>query len=224
MKNIPGQGLIKITLLFSSTLHFLFLGLPISRLFISRQVPQREKEFQVRIEVEKPPLLPKIDIMDEEKKLKEVIKESKPPEPELEPQPKQEKVAQESKPEPKEQIEEIMIEEPKPEPSKELIEIINPQEEATLRYQDMVKQRIESYRRYPDWAKKQGSEGIVYLTFIVLSNGVAKDINIIHTSCFDILNNEAVSTIKRANPFAPIPKNLNCSCLKIEVAVVFKLK
>ncbi|MCG2713958.1 MAG: energy transducer TonB [Candidatus Omnitrophica bacterium] len=180
--------------------HCLFLGMPGINI-ISRQ-DKKPEDMVVRIEIEKPPLLPKIDVMGEEKKLKEIVKEEELPEPE-----------------PEEQINEVMIE--KPEPPKEIIEVINPQEEAMLRYQDMVKQRIEETRRYPLWAKRQGIEGIVYISFTVLSNGSSQDIKIVRSSGSKILDEEAVETIKRANPFPPMPKEISVSFVHMEVSIVF---
>ncbi len=117
--------------------HCLFLGIPGGKILSSFQA-ERPQEITVRIEIEKPPLLPEIEVMGEEKKLKEVVKEPKQPEPELELQP-----------------EEIVMEQPIEEQSKEKIEVIDPAQEVMLRYQDMVKQKIESCRRYPAWAKEQ---------------------------------------------------------------------
>jgi protein TonB len=158
----------------------------------------------VRIEIEKPPLLPDIDVMGEEKKLKETVKEEKPPEPE-----------------PEEEIEEVIAE--RPEPPKEIVEVIDPQDDAILRYQDMVKRKIQVSRRYPPWAKKQGFEGIVHITFVVLSNGEVKDITVRHSSGFKILDREAIATIKRASPFPLIPKNIHRLSLQMDVSIVFKL-
>jgi len=104
------------------------------------------------------------------------------------------------------------------------VEVINPQKEAMLRYQDMVKQKIESCRRYPPWAKKQGIEGTVHLKFTILSTGAARDIKIIKSSSFNILNEEAISTIKRAQPFPPIPEEIKVSSLPMEVSIVFTLQ
>lgn len=186
--------------------HCLFLGMPgIS--MDSSQVNNPE-DMTVKIEIEKPSLLPRIDIMGEEKKFKEVIKKPKPPEPEPKPQPK----------------EEVVIEQPPKEPIEENIEVIDPAQEAMLRYQDMVKQRIEQVRRYPSWAKKQEIEGVVYLSFVVLLSGLSKDIKIIHSSGFKILDEEAVATIKRAHPFPPIPQEINQEFVLIEVAIIFKLE
>ncbi len=220
MRTISDQNLIKITFIFSLLVHCLFLSMP--GFNSNKPQPKNPEEISVQIEIEKPLLLPKIEVMGEEKKLKEIEKQEKlvEPNPESEPQPKEEKIVEELE----QQSEEVVVEEAKPEPPKEIVKVINPQEEAMLRYQDMIKQKIESHRKYPNWAKKQGFEGSVYLTFIVLSNGVAKNIKIIHSSGFDILDKEAISTVKRASPFKPIPEKFNCFSLRMGVALVFQLK
>ncbi|OIO34640.1 MAG: hypothetical protein AUJ70_00670 [Candidatus Omnitrophica bacterium CG1_02_40_15] len=183
--------------------HCLFLGMP--GMNIASHQDKQPEDVVVRVEIEKPPLLPKIDVMGEEKKLKEIVKEEKLPESE-----------------PEKQIEEVVIE--KPEPVQEIVEVINPESEAMLRYQDMVKQRIEEVRRYPSWAKRQGIEGIVYLSFTVLSNGLSQDIKIVRSSNSPILDKEAIETIKRANSFPPMPKEINTSFVQMEVSIVFTLK
>jgi len=185
--------------------HCLFLGVP--GIKVNSQNIDKPEDISIRIEIEKPALLPKIDLMREEKKLKEVIKEPKPPEPE-----------------PEAVSEEVVIEEPIKEPVKEDIEIIDPTLEAMLRYQDMVKQRIEETRRYPLWAKKQGIEGIIHVSFVVLSNGMSQDIKIIHSSGSRILDEETIATIKRANPFPPIPRKISDSSVQVEVSIVFALE
>ena len=248
MRNISDQDLIKITFFFSLLAHSLFLG--ISRFNLTKPQPKNPEEISVQIEIEKLPLLPKIDVIGEEKKLKEVVKEEKPPEPEfklepksqpeeekiveeleqqseevveeLKPQPEEEKIIEE--PQPKEQIEKEVVKQPQPEPPQEFVKVINPQEEAMLRYQDMVKQKIESCRRYPPWAKKQGFEGTVHIKFTILSTGFTKDIKIIKSSGFNILDKEAISTIKRAQPFPPIPEEMKVSSLTMEVSIVFTLQ
>ncbi len=198
---------IRTAFLISFVGHCLFLGMP--GISVRSTQLNKSEDITVKIEIEKPPLLPKIDVMGEEKKLKEIVEEPKPlePEPEFIPQP-----------------EEIVMEQVIEEPSKEKIEVINPAQEAMLRYQDMVKQRIEEVRRYPSWAKRQGIEGIVDLSFIVLSNGMSQDVKIIHSSGSKLLDEEAVETIKRANPFPPIPKEISTSSVQMEVSIIFTLQ
>jgi protein TonB len=211
---------IKTTFFISLAGHLLlFLGMPG---FDLAPPPLPEpKDISIVLEIEIPPLLPRIEVLAEEKKLKEIVKEEELPEPEPEPEPIPEpelETIPEPEPRPKPPVE------PLPEkPRLEAVEVINPQDEAMLRYQDMIKQRIESHRRYPRWAKQQGFEGSVYLSFTVLANGQAQNIRIIRPSGFTILDNEAVSNVKRASPFPPIPEKLNRSQLEIEVAIVFIL-
>ena len=226
MKSISDQDLIKITFVFSLLAHSLFLGTPRFLNSVKPQ-PKKDEEINVRIKIEKPPLLPKIDVMGEEKKLKEIEYQiTRTPEHQLE---KKEEIMEElqeieEEPKPKEQIEKEIVKQPQPEPPQEFVKVINPQEEAMLRYQDMVKQKIESCRRYPPWAKKQGFEGTVHIKFTILSTGFAKNIKIIKSSGFNILDKEAISTIKRAQPFPPIPEEMKVSSLTMEVSVVFTLR
>lgn len=169
----------------------------------------------IRIEIEKPALLPRTDIVGKEKKLKEVTKEQKQP-----------NRRSESKPETKDEAksEEIVVEELSKESTEEKIEVPNPARETILSYREIVKQRIEEARRYPSWAKKRGIEGVTCLSFTVLSNGLSQDIKIIRLSGSKILDEEAISTIKRANPFPPIPKELRLDSIQMEISIVFALQ
>ena len=183
---------------------------------------KQAEEITVNIEIERPQLLPEIKHLGEQKKLKEIeIPEEKPvSEPEIKQQivkaiqqsvnPETEKTA--------------LDEAPGQVVAKEKIEILKPDDESMLRYQDMVKQKIQSYRRYPHWAEKQRIQGISYLMFTLLSDGDVRDIKVAKSSGFDILDKEAMSTIKRACPFRPIPTELKRSTLTIEIALVFKLQ
>ncbi|MEW5757992.1 MAG: energy transducer TonB [Candidatus Omnitrophota bacterium] len=107
--------------------------------------------------------------------------------------------------------------------SDERIKVINHKNEAMLRYQDTVKRKIQQAKRYPDWAKKQEIEGVVYISFIILSDGRVSDVQLKKSSGFDILDNEAIATVNRASPFLPIPKDIDSSYVEMSVYIVFKL-
>lgn len=160
-------------------------------------------EITLNLEIEPPALVPKIDVLGDEKKLK----------PEESPQ-----LNKEAEVEPKERSGEIITEPFKPE-----LKVSQPAQEEMLRYQDMVKQRIEEARRYPAWARKQGMEGIVLVSFIVLANGEANEIRLIRSCGAKILNEEALNTIKRAAPFTPIPEGTGADFIQMDVFLVFKL-
>jgi len=214
----------KIALIISFIGHGLLLGFGELNIGFSEQ---RIEEISVRIEIEKPPLLPKIDVMGKEKKLKVIETEPQLPEPTPLLPLQQNKVVEEPMLKPDENItKEIVLDAPNKEekPPIEKIEVINPDQQAMLRYQDMVKQRIEHARRYPLWAKKQGFEGIVGLKFAILSNGVAEKIRILSSSGYKTLDQAAIQAIKRVGRFPPIPDGMRTTQIQMEVAIVFKLK
>lgn len=178
--------------------HFLLLGLP-GYYSVPLAIDKKEENILLDINIEKPQLLPKIEKMSEEKKLKE------------------NKALKEEAPLRREILSKEMLME-------ETIETIESNDESMLRYQDMVKEKIQSCRRYPNWAKRQDIEGISRLRFTLLSNGMVKDIKLLKTSGSNVLDNEAIETIRRACPLCPIPKEFNRSSIAIEIALVFKLK
>jgi len=197
----------RMALLISLTGHCLFLG---SSGF-SFRLPEYEKqseELTVNVEIDRSALLPKIDIMGQEKKFKEVEQKLEHPKPELKPQLVPEQITVQQVPQ--ERIE-------------EKVDVVNPDKEAMLRYQDMVKQKIEQARIYPLWAKKHGIEGITHLYFTILPSGIGQDIKIIYSSGSSILDEEAVATVKRASPFHPVPGEVSSSAIGMRVAIVFSL-
>ncbi len=93
-----------------------------------------------------------------------------------------------------------------------------------MRYKDIIKAKIASYTRYPALARKKDIEGIVYIVFTILSDGMAEDIKIVESSGSEILDKEAVKTVKRASPFPSIPERFELSLLTIKVPFVFVLE
>ena len=90
-----------------------------------------------------------------------------------------------------------------------------------LRYQDLIKRKIQKTRKYPSWAEKMGIKGKVKIEFIVLKNGSIDYINILVPSGFKILDNESIAAIKRAGPFPPIPEETDASQMCLDVELVF---
>ena len=96
--------------------------------------------------------------------------------------------------------------------------------EELLSYQEIIKKKIESAKRYPRKARRKRIEGIVYLKFVILSNGSLKEVKIKRSSGSSILDEEAVSTINRASPFSPLPGGLKKESLTLELSLLFRLK
>jgi len=108
-------------------------------------------------------------------------------------------------------------------PVEKEIKALDAAQEAMLRYQDMVKQKIESHRQYPSWAQRRKIEGAVGLKFVILPNGQAEEIKVISSSGHEILDKESQDTIRRASPFLAIPDEISQGSVIIQLAIVFSI-
>ena len=201
---LPAGSVMIVALLLSASVHALSLG-------VFSQFPSnldREKATEiyeiVLLKKEKPPLLPEIDIMGEEKKipLQNLIK-----------------MAEKTKPE-------LVAEEITTSKDKLLnkVKVLNPTKEAMLRYHDIVKQRIEAVRRYPPWAEKRGIEGRAHIVFAINTDGNCRKVELVRSSNSSLLDKEAIAAIKRANPFPPLPEGIGSPCVQMDVEIVFSLR
>jgi len=179
---------IKAAFLISLGAHSLLFMIPSINLPASKIEPTKK----IEITITKPNLLPKIDQLGEEKKLKATKNEPTTP-----------KII--------------------PQPHNEPIKIEEPDTQDILRYQDMIKRKIQKARRYPQWAKQKGYQGSTYLKFTMLKNGSIHDIRILQSSGYRILDEEALSTLTRAQPFPKIPEKIPFSKIQMEIYVVFQL-
>ncbi|MFH1460213.1 MAG: energy transducer TonB [Candidatus Omnitrophota bacterium] len=106
---------------------------------------------------------------------------------------------------------------------KQNMEIDKAAEEAMLKYQDILKKKIESQRVYPLRAREKGIEGNVGICFNVLRSGQTNNIRISNHSGSELLDQEALDTIKRVNQFPPLPDEIKTDNVNIQVAIVFSL-
>lgn len=207
--------------LVSVTGHLLVLFFP------GMNLARRPKEIRVEVNLGKYRPLPAIRRLGEQKKIKKAIKGATP-----RPVEKKEVVTKPERtvePPLREEVKPLQQTQLPPEPPKEAQDPfeanpIDPAQEVMLRYQDMIKQYIEEARRYPYWARRQGWQGAVTLAFTVLADGRAEEIRILHPSGYEVLDREAVQTIRRAKPFPPILKEMGCSSLRMVVTIVFRLE
>ena len=66
---------------------------------------------------------------------------------------------------------------------------------------DMIIRRII----YPERAREMGWQGKVKVSFVIASDGFVKDIRILESSGIEILDRNAVETVRRASPFPRPP-------------------
>ncbi|MEK6689791.1 MAG: energy transducer TonB [Nitrospirota bacterium] len=80
-----------------------------------------------------------------------------------------------------------------------------------------IRESIENAKVYPWLARKKGIEGKVVLRFRVMQDGMVKEIELVESSGFEILDKVSVETIKRS---APLPYINGW----IEIPLVFRLE
>ncbi len=90
-------------------------------------------------------------------------------------------------------------------------------------YFQKILTRIESTKRYPRFAKERGLEGKVHLEFVIGGDGRIKDLKVISTSGFQILDQDAVATLRRAGPFPPVPGRSAAEKIAVRLAITYQL-
>lgn len=68
-----------------------------------------------------------------------------------------------------------------------------------------IRDKIASHVRYPRQAQRMGWSGAVQVSFIIEENGNVSDIRIVRNSKHNILDEEAVDSVKRSAPFPRPP-------------------
>ncbi len=207
------NSILIVSLMISSSVHFLLLSLPFN---FSLQCERPEmKSMMIAVEILRPQLLPRVDKLGPQKELCRTVKRPE----------KGSKV--ENPASDKSQLSLKKLEER--EETKKPGNIVNlnpvhPNPEAILRYQDMVKQKIEEQRSYPLRARENGGEGISVCKFAILPNGQVTGIELMKSSGYSALDEKAKKMIDRASPFAPPPKDLNSHLIQMKIAIAFKLR
>jgi TonB family protein len=191
----------KIASIISIAGHFLFLGMPA---LYNPVIKDASREIQVKIDIHRPLLIPKPDKISDRKEFKKQ---------------EEEKLQKEAAGLPESEREKQALRDNKE--SEERSKIESAAKECRLRYQDLVKRRIQKARRYPSWAEQMGIRGKVKVEFIVLKHGGVCGINIISSSGYKIFDAESVKTIKRALPFPEIPEKALTEEMRMQILLVF---
>lgn len=82
-----------------------------------------------------------------------------------------------------------------------------------------IKKIIERNMTYPDRARRLGWTGRCIVDFIVLKNGQTKNIRILSSTGYNILDDNVLETIKRVEPFPKPPV-----AVRVEIAFPYVLK
>jgi len=98
------------------------------------------------------------------------------------------------------------------------------QGEAANEYLAGIRRQIELAKSFPEAARRQEGEGTAQVEFVVLADGRAGGIKLVKSSNNQVLDDEALATIKRAAPFAPIPASFKSSQITLCIPIVFELQ
>ncbi len=94
-----------------------------------------------------------------------------------------------------------------------------------LSYTEKIRGKIRE-RAYAYINASEFQEGEVYLTFVLLSNGILKDVKIIDekTSANSYLRDAGLKSVTESSPFSSFPEDLNYPELTFNVVISFEIK
>ncbi|MBC8412677.1 energy transducer TonB, partial [bacterium] len=82
-------------------------------------------------------------------------------------------------------------------------------------YMRMLKEKIERIWRYPNEAARSGISGDLYIKFTINKKGQIRDITLLRTSGFNVLDFAAMQALKDAEPYWPLPADWKDDTLEI---------
>ncbi len=89
-------------------------------------------------------------------------------------------------------------------------------------YLEMVKLRIEQYKKYPERAQERQIEGRIPVSFVITPEGTVRDVKVM-MSQHAFLDEAALRAIQDAAPFPRPPVKFFKGAVPLRVIVVFEL-
>lgn len=89
------------------------------------------------------------------------------------------------------------------------------------RYIDLVYEKVEENKYYPEMEKQRGHQGEVHVKFIIIKKGYIQDLQIVKKSPYQYLNKSAIETVKSSVPFPDLPENLRK--LTVIISIEYRL-
>jgi len=84
-------------------------------------------------------------------------------------------------------------------------------------WRQRLRDRIERAKQYPPEARRQGMEGTTEVEFQVAKDGSVKEVMVVRSSGFPLLDQASMETIRRAAPLPVIPGT-------IRIAISYRLR
>ncbi len=92
-----------------------------------------------------------------------------------------------------------------------------------ISYNRWLKVKVESILRYPELAAVSGIQGTLYIRFDIMKDGTLGDLELLKSSGYKILDDEALRAIRASAPFAALPDEWQMERYPIRAAVLFYL-
>ncbi len=83
---------------------------------------------------------------------------------------------------------------------------------------------IHRKKFYPRPARRDRDQGEVVVAFVIQKSGSLENIRVTRSSGFESLDQAALKTLQRLNPFRPLPEELNKQQWALAVPISFTLK
>jgi len=90
-------------------------------------------------------------------------------------------------------------------------------------YFDMVRARIEKYKRYPQSAKVRDIEGQSTVYFLIEKNGKINSLKVVKKAVHTALDKAALEAVRDASPFPKPPPHLIKDNIPLILTIVFEL-
>lgn len=87
-----------------------------------------------------------------------------------------------------------------------------------------IREKLAVAMYYPPRARRRGYEGKSIVQFTIQKNGFLSDAFIHQPSNYSILDKAALQTVRNANPFPPIPADLNQDSINFKLPISFTLE
>jgi protein TonB len=92
-----------------------------------------------------------------------------------------------------------------------------------MSYNRWLKVKVESVLHYPELAAISGYQGTLYILFDIMKDGSLGRLEVLKSSGYKILDDEAMRAISSSAPFQPLPAEWNMDRYSIRAAVLFYL-
>ncbi len=92
-----------------------------------------------------------------------------------------------------------------------------------ISYNRWLKIKVENNLHYPELAAVSGYQGVLYISFDIMKDGSLANLELLKSSGYKILDDEALNAIRRSAPFQPLPDDWSMQRYAIRAAVIFYL-